>query len=170
VATILAVAATMRTLMPAVSQGANSLASSQQSADADIDHVISIVEARATDNVTVDVWAKNVGGGEIRDAGTLLVEFGRESNAVPYSRGDTGCAAPCWSHDLGAAAWAPGETVAVRIRLHSALEPASLYRVNVLGARGGQSSMTLRADPDFATFTPTPTPTFTPTPTATPTP
>ena len=156
----------MRTLMPAISQGASSLALTEPATDSDINHVISIVEATATDNVTVAVWAKNVGGGAIPDVDTLRVEFGRESNPVPYAYGGAGCAAPCWSHDLGAAGvWAPDETLTVSIALDSALEPASLYRASVRGVRGGQSSVTLRANAGFATFTPLPSPTPTPTPT-----
>ena len=145
IAGILAVIAMIRFIMPPLADATNSVASSRDSVNADIENVIAISAVTMPDDTTVDVWAKNVGAGTVSDVALTNVAFGLESNAVPVPYGGSGCAAPCWSYDLGAPAWTPGETLSIRIYLAPPAEAGALHRVTVAGLRGGQATATVRA-------------------------
>ena len=114
--------------------------------NADIDNVIAISAVTMPDSTSADVWAKNVGSAPIEELALVGVEFGRESNPVPYAYGGIGCSAPCWWYEIdGAESWGTGETLTVHIELAEAAEPGALYRARVQGPRGGQAAETVRA-------------------------
>jgi hypothetical protein len=142
---VIAIGAIIRFVMPPLADATGSLTSSNDTLNADVDHVIAISAVTMPDDTSVEVWAKNVGSTEIAQIALMSVEFGRESNAVPVPYGGTGCSAPCWWYDLEAPAWTPGETLALHVDLGVAAEDGGLYRIVVRGARGGQASETVRA-------------------------
>jgi hypothetical protein len=145
IAGVLAVVAIIRFVMPPLADATNSLAQSGDSLTADIDQVIAIGAVSMSDGATVEVWVKNAGSAPIEDLALMTVEFGAESNPVPFAYGGAGCAAPCWSYELDGATWSPGETIRIEVTLASPAGSGSLHRVAVRGPRGGHASETVRA-------------------------
>jgi hypothetical protein len=139
------VALIIRFVMPPLADATNSLASSNDTVNADFDHVIAISAVTMQSSTAVDVWVKNVGSAPIGELSLMQVEFGRESNPVPYAYGVPGCGAPCWWYEIGGESWGTGETLTIHIELAEASEPGALYRARVHGPRGGQAAETVRA-------------------------
>ena len=143
---VIAVSAIIRFIMPPLADATDSVTSSSDRLNADVDQVIVISAVTMPDDRSVDVWAKNVGSAAIDELSQTIVEFGRESNPLPYNYGGPGCAAPCWWYEAtGTETWAQGETLALHIELNAAAEAGALHRVRVQGRHGGQASETLRA-------------------------
>ena len=121
------------------------------------------------DDFTVDLWAKNIGSGEIDGIERMSVAFGSDANPRPHRYGGPGCVAPCWEYDLpSAGAWERGETLHIRIHLDTPVASSSWYRAALHGSSGGDATKLSRVNPGLVASTPTPAPTATPTATPTP--
>lgn len=199
VAAVIGTIAVVRALMPAVHEGSHAVAAAGDGANGRLTQVFSLSEMASPDDMTIDLWAKNIGSGDIAQIEMLTVAFGSDQNPRPYRYGGAGCDAPCWEYDTGGAeAWSPGVTLHIRLYLDAPVAASSWYRATLRGLSGGDASKLFRVRPGLpasgasvtptaspsgtpgatetptatatATETPTDTPTATETPTATPTP
>jgi hypothetical protein len=163
--------AIFRALMPVVHEGTASIAPTGEGANAKFTQVLTLTEMATPDDLTVDVWAKNIGTSDITGLELMSVAFGSDQNPRPHRCGGPGCAAPCWEHDLiPGSAWARGETLRVRIHLEAPVAASSWYRASLRGLSGGDSSRLFRVYPGLAASTATVTVAPSATPTATPAP
>jgi hypothetical protein len=169
-AAAIAAFAIIQALMPAVSDGAHTLAASGDGVDAKFTRALVLSEMATPDDVTIDLWAKNAGASKIDDARALSVAFGSDANPRPYRYGGSGCVAPCWEYmlDDGGPSWDIGETMHIRVHLAAPVRASSWYRATVGAGPGGQATRLFRVNPGLAPSTPTPLLTVTPTSTPTP--
>ena len=138
VAGVVAIAAVVNAVMPALSRTNGSMVMSSDVVNDRISSQIEIIHATGVDSATsADAWIKNVGASRIAPIDRTDVFFGPEDSfqRIPY--GGPGCTAPCWDYELeNATEWEPTATVHIIIYPASPVAAGTTYFVKVVAPNG----------------------------------
>jgi archaellum component FlaG (FlaF/FlaG flagellin family) len=138
VAGIVAIAAVINSLMPAISRTNASIIATSDSVDSRISTDLEIVHASGADgSLSLEAWVKNVGGGRIAPLERVDVFFGPSDAFTRLPPGEAGCTAPCWSFTLeNDSAWNPTATLRITLSLETSLTTGATYYLKVVAPNG----------------------------------
>lgn len=144
VAAVVAIAAVINSIMPAVNRAGQSLVTSADVADDRLNSRIEIIHATGQDGALVaQAWVKNTGSNQIIALDRVDVFFGPEDNfqRIPY--GGEGCTAPCWDYEVeNDTVWNPTATLHITVALQAGDELAigNTYFVKIVAPNGVDDS------------------------------
>jgi len=144
VAAVVAIAAVINSIMPAINRAGQALVTSADVADDRLNSRIEIIHATGQDGALVaQAWVKNTGVNKVVALDRVDVFFGPEENfqRIPY--GGPGCTAPCWDYEIeNDTEWNSTATLHITIALEAGDELATgnTYFVKIVAPNGVEDS------------------------------